>query len=296
MLTAPPGFRRGLFEGETLEIFVSDMDGTLLDKNARIPRESEEILNFLAEKGIYFTVATARTPLTADPILRNVRLRLPAVLLNGGMLYDVNEHRILTALGFEPEGIRRIAETEKRVGVCGLLLTVEEGKTVLNLAAEENPLWKGYFDPYKLDTIPSVRSGFVKRSAEEIAGHCVVYGLYMDDRPDRLRKMAHELSAAEELTLDFYKDIYTDDRWCLEITNGNTSKEHGVRQLKEGCGADRVIGFGDGINDLPLFEACDEAYAVSNGCEALKRKADGIIGSNLENGVAVYLNKRYGGT
>lgn len=271
------------------------MDGTLLDKNARVPRESEEILNLLAEKGMYFTVATARTPLTADPILRNVRLKLPAVLLNGGMLYDVNEHKILTALGFDPAGTRRIAEAEKRIGICGLLLTVEKEKVVLNLADEGNPLWKGYFDPYKLDAIPSVRSGFVKRRAEELVDNRVVYGLYMDDRPDRLQNMTHELSAVKELTLDFYKDIYADDRWCLEITNGNTSKKHGVRQLKEICGAHRLVGFGDGINDLPLFEACDEAYAVSNGCEALKKKADGIIGSNLENGVAVYLKKRYGG-
>ena len=39
----------------------------------------------------------------------------------------------------------------------------------------------------------------------------------------------------------------------------------------------RLIGFGDGKNDLSLFEACDEAYAVSNACRELKERACGIL-------------------
>ena len=104
--------------------------------------------------------------------------------------------------------------------------------------------------------------------------------------------MAGFLGKEPGLSLDLYRDIYTEDRWCLEITSGETSKKQGAEELKRMCGADRMIGFGDGENNLPLFEACEEAYAVANGCESLKKAADGVIGSNLEDGVAVYMEER----
>ena len=55
---------------------------------------------------------------------------------------------------------------------------------------------------------------------------------------------------------------------------------------------DRVIAFGDGKNDVDMFEIADESYAVSNAHEVLKAKATGIIGSNNEDGVAKWLEKR----
>ena len=53
-----------------------------------------------------------------------------------------------------------------------------------------------------------------------------------------------------------------------------------------------MITFGDGKNDVDMFEIADECYAVSNAHEALKEKATGIIGSNNEDGVAKWLEER----
>ena len=36
--------------------------------------------------------------------------------------------------------------------------------------------------------------------------------------------------------------------------------------------------FGDGLNDLSMFEIADESYAVENACRELKEKATGVIG------------------
>lgn len=276
------------------ELFVSDLDGTLLDKTARIPKKSREILNRLAGRGVLFTVATARTPLSAVPILCGLDLRLPAVLLNGGMLYDMKSHRILEVVGFRPEQAERLAKAEERMEVHGLLLTVRGGRISLNLGpkTDTSGLWDRYFDWKRVCEIGSVEPEILRRGAGALKSECIVYGLYMDDRPKRLAGMAQMLRGEPGLCLDFYKDVYTENRWCLEITSGDTSKKRGVMELRRRCGAGRVIGFGDGENDLPLFSACDEAYVVANGREILKAAADGVIGSNLENGVAVYMEER----
>lgn len=52
---------------------------------------------------------------------------------------------------------------------------------------------------------------------------------------------------------------------------------------------ERLIAFGDGRNDIDLFEIADEAYAVSNADENLKKIATGVIGDNNEDAVAKWL-------
>ncbi len=47
--------------------------------------------------------------------------------------------------------------------------------------------------------------------------------------------------------------------------------------------------FGDGKNDIDMFELEDESYAVQNAHEDLKRIATSIISSNDEDGVAKWL-------
>ena len=59
-----------------MELFVSDLDGTLLNKNKEISDYSKRELNKLIEKGINFTVATARTPATVVDILDGINIKI----------------------------------------------------------------------------------------------------------------------------------------------------------------------------------------------------------------------------
>ena len=68
------------------------------------------------------------------------------------------------------------------------------------------------------------------------------------------------------------------------------SKANAVRELKEKLGCEkRAAAFGDGKNDLDMFHAADEAYAVQNADKELKAAATAIIGSSNEDGVAKWL-------
>ena len=71
--------------------------------------------------------------------------------------------------------------------------------------------------------------------------------------------------------------------------NSTISKGTAAEEIKRLTGADRIIAFGDNLNDIPLFEAADEAYAVSNAHEKLKEIATGIIGSNDEDAVIKFI-------
>ena len=61
--------------------------------------------------------------------------------------------------------------------------------------------------------------------------------------------------------------------------------------VKQKLECDRLVVFGDGKNDIDMFEIADEAYAVENAVSELKVVATGIIESNENDGVAKYLHK-----
>lgn len=90
----------------------------------------------------------------------------------------------------------------------------------------------------------------------------------------------------------YQKDIYTKEQW-LEIMPRAASKSNAVMQLKKQLGCDRLIVFGDGKNDIDMFEVADECYAVRNAHGELKKRATAIIESNDEDGVARWLMRNF---
>ena len=64
-----------------------------------------------------------------------------------------------------------------------------------------------------------------------------------------------------------------------------------ARRLKEMLGCNKLVCFGDAVNDLPMFELADERYAVANAAPELKAIATDVIDGNDEDAVAGWLEK-----
>lgn len=70
------------------------------------------------------------------------------------------------------------------------------------------------------------------------------------------------------------------------------SKADAVMRVKEMTGADRVVVYGDNLNDLPMFAVADEAVAVANARPQVLAAADRIIGRNTDDSVAKDMMER----
>ena len=66
------------------------------------------------------------------------------------------------------------------------------------------------------------------------------------------------------------------------------TKAHGAQLLKQRLGCTRMVAFGDGLNDLPLFQAADASCVVANALPEV-RSAGEVIPGNREDGVARWL-------
>ena len=100
------------------------------------------------------------------------------------------------------------------------------------------------------------------------------------------------LYAAVQSSLDirsiYERETYHTDYWC-EIMPDTTSKGTAAKVLKELLGAEKIVAFGDAPNDMSLFAAADECYAVKNADAALKERATAVIGYSEEDAVVKFL-------
>jgi len=88
------------------------------------------------------------------------------------------------------------------------------------------------------------------------------------------------------------EDNYTPGQFWLELSSSAATKARAITALRAELGAERVVCFGDNLNDLPMFAAADHAVAVSNAAPEVQRAADELIGSNDDDAVADWLSLR----
>jgi hydroxymethylpyrimidine pyrophosphatase-like HAD family hydrolase len=130
-----------------------------------------------------------------------------------------------------------------------------------------------------------------ERFRDRVDENSTIYFTMMDEY-DLLFDVYNRLKARPDIDMALYRDIYGEGMWYLEIYSVNASKYNAAKFLREQGGYDRLVGFGDNRNDIPLLRACDEFYAVENAVDELKQLATGVIGANVDNGVARFLSLR----
>ena len=73
-------------------LLVSDIDGTLIDSQYRIPARTREAIQRWMAQGGGFAIATGRSWESVEKCLGDLRVNRPCVLANGGLLYDLESH------------------------------------------------------------------------------------------------------------------------------------------------------------------------------------------------------------
>ena len=91
-----------------MELFVSDLDGTLLNKDQVISDYSKKELNRLISTGVNFAIATARSPATVSDILDGIDIKTPVVLMNGVVIFDIEKKKYIDVKEIDKESVKEI--------------------------------------------------------------------------------------------------------------------------------------------------------------------------------------------
>ncbi len=268
-------------------LFITDLDGTLLGRDDRISPTSLKTLNALIEDGLSLTYATARSLSSASRVTSGLHLCLPVIVYNGAFIREPVTAQNLHSVSFSPVLRVRIQSVAAHLALSPLVYSFVEGRECVSwLPSRENDGIRRYLSQRSGD--PRLRP--LEDETALYAGD-VFYYTFIGEQA-ALLPLYEEVSQLEGCRCVFQQELYRPEYWC-EVMPAQATKAEAARKLKELLGFERIVAFGDAINDIPLFEAADEAYAVDNAAEPLKRIATGVIGANDADGVARFLKARH---
>lgn len=269
-------------------LYVSDLDGTLLHTNDRLSDFTISTLNKLINQGMHFTYATARSLNSATIVTQGLTTKIPVITYNGGFIFEAATGNILSSHFFDEQSLIYIKSTLQEHQISPFIYSFQErnqGNKVQNVAWNNQKLNEGkkrYLNLRKGD------KRFHPVSQDSTLYEGDVFYVTCIGTKEELEPAYQEIRNHPSFRCIFQQELYRPEYW-FEIMPKEVSKKNGILELKKLLNCDRIISFGDAINDIPMFEISDECYAVENAVPELKEIATGIIPSNTDDGVAKWL-------
>lgn len=264
-------------------LYVSDLDGTLLHSDETLSEYTCDVINDLVDKGMLFSYATARSYHTARKVTQGLQAKIPLIVYNGVSIRDNITGDILMSNTFAC--VDEVIDDLIDYGMMPIVYSYIKGKEKFSYIKDKINLETLDFINTRKD---DPRNNPINDIKQLYLGD--IFYITCIDHPSKLEPMYQKYQ--KQYHCIYSKDVYSSSMW-LEITPLHTSKAHAIQQLKEYLHCDYVIAFGDGRNDMEMFEKADECYAVENADEKLKKMATGIIPSNNDDGVAKWLKKEF---
>lgn len=257
-------------------LYLSDLDGTLLSANQTVSDFTARTINELVSRGMVFSYATARGYGTATKATKGITAKIPLIVYNGAFIMDnVTGERICG--NFFDDSIDEVTLSLLRGGIYPIVYSIQQNRERFSYVPKKCS--RGTLD--FVQTRRDSRNNPVDNECGLFSGQRF-YISCIDDE-EKLRPFWEMYR--ERYNCVFARDIYSGDMW-LEIMPKTSSKAAAAKRLMDMLSCDKLVVFGDGLNDIDMFNIADECYAVENAEPQLKSIATAVIGSNEQDGVA----------
>ena len=273
-------------------LFITDLDGTLLNSNCEVSEQSAHIINDLIDRyRLNFAVATARSPATAMPLLSGVNMQLPSVVLAGAALWNEKAAAYTHTWPIDENIITSICQIYERHGAHPFIYR-QSGAQLLahhvdRISTREADFMKSrtgtHYKDFILDDKPYEPSSFPALIVFSTDRYPVMEEIYNDILSQNID--CHPIC---------YCDIYAPGYGYLEIYGSQVSKAVAIKTLAHECGFDKIVAFGDNVNDMEMMQMADYSVAPSNALPMVKRVASEVIGCNDDDSVAWWLAHNVG--
>ena len=274
---------------ENSTLIISDLDGTLLNKMGELNPYTISIINRLISKGFLFSIATARALESAQPLIQPLNINTPFILHNGVSIYDPIKEKYLRHLFIPNNLISNLIEIFFKNHLNPFLYGV-------NLKDENKVYYtqiSNYAEKYYVEDRLARNDPRFEKVKSLPWAEIKIHEINVLGSKSEIFPIAQYLMNNNELGIHFSEDIYTPGFFRLEITHPSANKKNALLYLKGLLNVDKIICFGDADNDISMFEIADEKYAVENAIPSLKKISTKTIQSNLENGVARFLEEKF---
>ncbi len=266
-------------------LLALDIDGTLLQSNYRIAKQTKEAIEFAKRKGVYVTLATGRSFPSAQKVANALNLEADLITHDGAFIGSSLEKPI-----FE----RRL-NNEKTYHIVELL---EQYQCHLRIMHEKfaigNKIQQKNFLIAKMTVGIGDPVFYPVRFVDSLSNYLLndpimppkIHAFFFNEK-DRL-------SAKEALVNEIPSiHVTSSAEGSLEIVSEGISKAKGLQILgqKLGIGLNQMVAIGAYDNDLEMITQAGLGVAMGNAPKYVRDQADWVTRSNNQNGVAYTLKE-----
>lgn len=270
-----------------MDLIFFDLDGTLLNASSEISPFTQETLGLLREKDIAYTVATGRSLLSAKNIVAGHFFELPHIYNNGVTIWDPAKQALSFDNLLEHSEIEDVVNAALAQGITPFVNTIDNHQHFIYHSQVRHPIEKELVEKY------FARTDAKLLPLEALPKNSDVTNISMIGENTKVASIWNEINDHPHLIAYSGPAHEGRDNSWMDVHHRLANKGSAVNNLKVDLGASNVICFGDGENDLSMFELADECYAPANAKPQVKSKASAVIGHNHDDGIAHFLRERF---
>ena len=277
-----------------IKLIASDMDGTLLNSDHKIPKENIELIKFAQKNGIQFVVATGRAYYEALPALNDENIKCDVISFNGGIIYDKTGN-IINITPMKLKDLYYTIEILKSLEISYQLYT----KNTIYTNSMETDI-TAYIDLIRANGEEPNEQHLRREAKNRLAlGHItevdnIELYLNQEDNPaikvigisNDLEKLKH---ATELLSGNENISVTSSGANNVEIMDKKATKGEALKIVADihDINLKNAIAIGDNLNDQAMLDIVEYSIAMKNGNKELQNNAKFITEkTNSEGGVA----------
>ena len=277
-----------------IKLIASDMDGTLLNSDHKIPKENIELIKFAQKNGIQFVVATGRAYYEALPALNDESIKCDVISFNGGIIYDKNGN-IINITPMKLKDLYYTIEILKSLEISYQLYT----KNTIYTNSIETDI-TAYIDLIRANGEEPNEQHLRQEARNRLAlGHItevdnIELYLNQENNPaikvigisNDLEKLKH---ATELLSGNDNISVTSSGANNVEIMDKKATKGEALKIVADihDINLRNAIAIGDNLNDQAMLDIVEYSIAMKNGNKDLQKTSKFITEkTNSEGGVA----------
>lgn len=245
-----------------IRMIVSDLDKTLIGASGRLTDYTADVIRESQKAGVRWVLATGRGFETVDPVLTAGKVNMDLILLNGAQ-YISFDGKTQYCEALDPFLCRKLISflLERKIDIelntsAGNYATAPR---VLDDSSDILP-----FASYREDTARVMKIFAFSKVT------------------DRIEEAKRQLADNSKIR------ITSSAVWNMELNSPVVNKARMLKKLamELDIAEDEIMVFGDGENDISLFQNFRHSRAVSNSVPEIRNLAERVIESCDHDGVA----------
>lgn len=255
-----------------IKLFISDLDGTLINRQLEIEEHNVAAMQKAMDAGILIGIATGRMAAEINQLMSgSFQQPVYAIAQNGATVYST-EKELLSSETFDAQLAYQIIQVGN--SYPELVNIVQTADDIIYI--KERTIHTSQYEKRML--IPSTELVDLEEKVADPNLLCSKM-MYLGDihqLKEFEAQLNHQFSGMLETCIS-----YVD---CLDITPRHISKGNALLQLMDrlGISADEVACIGDSYNDVSMFQVAKHSYAMSHSDDAIKQHASKVVHSVAE--------------